>query len=131
LIEFNAGSGTFKKITLNEKVDELEDLQWDGTHLAIDDFFASSGDDKINRVKVTGSTGTIEARTNLGGAILYGYFTWLQRGTFISPIHASVKGDKQIDFWSYPSGGKPIKALPRSDFKAKGYIYGVTVSVEP
>ena len=65
LVELDIRSGSFKTITLNEKVDYLEDLHWDGKYLAIDDFY---GTGTIDRVQVSGSSGTIKARTNLSGA---------------------------------------------------------------
>jgi hypothetical protein len=127
LAEFETGSGTFKTITLNDRLDNLEDLQWDGKYLAIDDFYETG---TIYRVRVSGSTGTIEGTTNLGGAQFYGYWTWLQNGTFISPIYAGGH-DSTMDFWSYPAGGSPKKKLPRRDFKSHGRIRGITVSVPP
>jgi hypothetical protein len=127
LAELDIGSGSFKTITLNKKLDYLEDLQWDGKYLAIDDFY---GTGTINRVQVSGSSGTIESTTSLGGAQFYGYWTWLQDGTFISPIYTGGQG-KKMGFWSYSSGGKPTKKLPRSDFKSNGPIRGITVSVAP
>jgi hypothetical protein len=127
LAEFDTGSSSFKTITLNERLDFLDDLQWDGKYLAINDFYETG---TVNRVKVSGSSGTIESTTSLGGAQFYGFWTWLQDGTFISPISRG-HGDKKIGFWSYPSGGNPTKRLPRTDFKSKGTIQGVTVSVAP
>ena len=128
LAELDAGTSSFKTITLNERVSFLEDLQWDGKYLAIDDFYGSG---TINRVQVSGSSGTIESTTSLGGAQFYGYWTWLQDGKFISPIYTGGHDPKKMDFWSYPSGGQPTKKLPRSDFKSHGPIRGVTVSVAP
>jgi hypothetical protein len=127
LAEFDTGSGSFTTIPLNEKVDFLEDLQWDGKYLAIDDFYETG---KIDRVKVSGRSGIIERTTNLGGAEFYGFWTWLQNGTFISPIYTGSHDDKMMDFWSYPSGGNPIKKLRPSDFKSRT-IHGIAVSVAP
>lgn len=126
LVELDTTSGTFSDISLNEKI-YLQDLQWDGKYLAIDDDSGRS----INRIKVSGTTGTVEGTTHLSGATFYGYWTWLEGGTFISPIFTGGHDDKAMDFWSYPSGGKPSKRLPRSDFKSKGPIRGMTVSVPP
>jgi hypothetical protein len=126
LAEVDTGSGTFKTITLNEIVDNLGDLQWDGKYLAIDDF---DGTGTINRVQVSGSSGTIKATTNLGGAQFYGYWTWLQDGTFISPIYTGYDKNSLMDFWSYPSGGNPKKKLPHRVGGRR--IWGVTVSVAP
>jgi hypothetical protein len=128
LAELDTGSGSFTTITLNEKVDVLNDLQWDGKYLAIDDFYYTG---TIYRVQVSGSSGTIEGTTSLGDAQFFGYWTWLQDGTFISPIYTGSHFDKQMDFWSYTAGGAPTKELPRTDFKAPGPIRGITVSVAP
>jgi hypothetical protein len=126
LAELDTGSGGFTPITLNERVDYLDDLQWDGKYLAIDDFY---GTGTIDRVQVSGSSGTIKATTNLGGAQFYGYWTWLQNGTFISPIYTGYDKNSLMDFWSYPSGGNPKKELPHRVGGRR--IWGVTVSVVP
>ncbi|MGA8325404.1 MAG: hypothetical protein WB757_04910 [Candidatus Cybelea sp.] len=122
LAEFNGG--TFTTINLNERV-YLEDLQWDGKYLAIDDFYQTG---QINRVHVSGSSGIIERTITLTGTF-YGYWTWLQGGTFISPISTEGDHDSVLEFWSYPSGGKPTKKLPSKGFKRNGDIRGITVSV--
>jgi len=128
LAELDTASGTFKTITLNRRVEFLDDLQWDGKYIAIDDFYYTG---TIYRVQVSGSSGTIEGTTSLGDAQFFGFWTWLQDGTLISPIYTGSHFDKQIDFWSYPAGGTPTKELPRTDFKAPGPIRGITVSVAP
>jgi hypothetical protein len=126
LAEFDTGSGSFKTITLNERVDFLDDLQWDGKYLAIDDFYYTG---TIYRVRVSGSSGTIEGTTSLGGAQFYGFWTWLKNGTFISPIYTGYDKDSLMDFWSYPSGGNPKKKLPNRVGVRR--IWGITVSVAP
>lgn len=124
-------NGTFTPISLNESVEILQDLQWDGKYLAIDDFYAKTGEHKIYRVQVSGSHGRIVRKVNLGGARLYSYWTWLQDGTFLSPIDTGGHDDRALDLWSYPSGGKPIMKFPRKDFAYNGPIRGVTISVPP
>ncbi len=126
LTELDTGSGSFKTITLNERVDFLDDLQWDGKYLAIDDFYYTG---TIYRVQVSGSSGTIEASTSLGGAQFFGFWTWLQNGTFISPIDTGHDTDSLMDVWSYPSGGNPKKKLPHRVGNRR--IWGVAVSVAP
>jgi hypothetical protein len=125
--ELDTSSATFKTVTLNKSVDFLDDLQWDGKYLAIDDFYETG---TIDRVQVSGSSGTIEATTSLSGAQFYGFWTWLQNGTFISPTYTGYDRDKLMDFWSHPSGGNPTKKLPQRDFGGRR-IHGVTVSVAP
>jgi hypothetical protein len=126
LTELDTGSGTFKTITLNKRVDFLDDLQWDGKYLAVNDFYETG---TIYRVQVSGSSGTIKGTTSLGDAQFYGYWTWLQNGTFISPIYTGYDRDSLMDFWSYPSGGNPKKKLPHRVGNRR--ISGVTVSVAP
>jgi hypothetical protein len=127
LTELDTASGSFTPITLKQRVDNLDDLQWDGKYLAIDDFDETG---TIYRVQVSGSTGTIEATTSLNGAQFQGYPSWLINGTLISPIYTGYDTDSLIDFWAYPSGGNPKKKLPHRDFGGQR-IFGVTVSVAP
>lgn len=122
LAEFNGE--TFTTINLSAKV-YVDDLQWDGKYLAIDDFYQTG---EINRVRVSGSSGIIEHTTTLTGTF-YGYWTWLQGGKFISPIYTRRDHDSVLELWSYPSGGKPTKKLPSKDLKRDGDIRGITVSV--
>ena len=127
-VELKAGSSTFTNITLSENVDYLGDIQWDGSYFAIDDFGKQAR--RINRVEVSGSTGMIVGSTDLSGARIEGYESWIQDGTVVVPVYLGRPAeDDDIYFWSYPSGGKPAKELPHSDFHPDRPIMGLSISV--
>ncbi|HEY2476361.1 MAG TPA: hypothetical protein VGI19_16370 [Candidatus Cybelea sp.] len=130
VVEFNAGSGTFTPISLNEQLTPWA-IQWDGKYLAIEAGSASSS--SIYQVQVSGSSGKIVSNTPLNGPHPDEWYMRIQGDKVIMPIWQSLSrhDDKNIAFWSYPAGGKPLRVLSRSDFKAKGPIRGVTISVAP
>jgi hypothetical protein len=124
LTDFNTKRGTFKNIRLNEDLNAGGELQWDGKYLAIN----SGGDPyAINQVEISRSSGKIVGTTSLIGRALRGGWSWIHGNTFIMPLH----DNRRLGFWSYPAGGKPVRVLSRADFKSKGPIRGMTVSVAP
>jgi hypothetical protein len=130
LLELPAGGSSLETISLNQNLSYFGDLGWDGKYLAIDEFYGS--DTRIARVKVSGSSGTVIGTTILRGASIFRTSTWLQNGTFASPVwlgkdHAS----KTVFVWSYPSGGNPSKRLSEKDFHTRGPVWSVAVSVAP
>jgi hypothetical protein len=98
-------------------------LQWLGKYLAV----AVPRVHKIFLLQISGTTGTIVDTIALDG--------WNTRPTSQSWIQgdnvAAPTGlpDKEIAFWEYPQGGKPIKIL--TGFGAGYSIHCVTVSLAP
>lgn len=113
----------FMTITLSTRLSYMDDLQWDGKYLVIDDFYQSG---TLYRVAISGSRGTIEGSTSLNGEF-YGNQAWLQGKTFLSSVVTGRNRYREISYWSYP-GGKLIKKFKP---KGGGPISSITVSVAP
>ncbi|HLY03059.1 MAG TPA: hypothetical protein VKR56_11280 [Candidatus Cybelea sp.] len=116
--------GTFRNITLNERIKKPGSVQWDGTYITITDERARA----IDRVKVSGSRGTIVGTTMLDGwrTSRRGEQSWLQGGTAI--VSPDAHNLRQIGFWPYPAGGNPTKIIT-GYFGGTFYVDGETVSV--
>lgn len=113
----------FTTITLSTEFSDIDDLQWDGKYVVIDDF---SGSGTLYRIAVSGLRGTIAGSTSLNGEF-YGNQAWLQGKTFISSVVTGRNRYREIAYWSYPSGKRIKKFKP----KGGGPISSLTVSVAP
>ncbi|MGA8575719.1 MAG: hypothetical protein WB609_08570 [Candidatus Cybelea sp.] len=131
LAEFDTQKGTFMQITLDRNLlFPVAGLGWDGTYLAIDQFFGGRSE-KIERIQVSGSSGKVVGTVRLRGARMYSSTgSWIEGSSFVAPITFDGRA-KAVDVWSYPKGGEPTRKLPRSDFPASNGLFGATVSVAP
>jgi hypothetical protein len=117
LAELPNGGKSFKDITLSEGLKSPGNIQWADGSLTIEDLSAA----RIDRVNVSGSTGTITGRTVLRGAQHQLFQSWIQGSTVIAAFGAQ---GSELGFWKYPDGGKPAKTLSNL-----GQINGVAVSL--
>jgi hypothetical protein len=120
IAELPEGSGTLQTITLDEKLYPLS-IQWDKMHLAIEtqstldsDLHGTHGSISINRVQVSGSTGSVIGKTFLkapGGRIDSGGTQfWISGNTIVGPDMFRY-GKVGVFLWHYPRGGEPRKML--------------------
>lgn len=104
--ELPRGSGTFTDVTLNQTIDWPSSVLWDGKYVAVGDEVTPD----VYEFAVSGSTGTLEASTPING-VQYDDAFWL-RGSRI--LVATGGGSYQsIEFFGYPAGGNPIKAITK------------------
>jgi WD40 repeat protein len=126
LIELVPATGAFSQISLNQDINELYGLQWDGKYLAVNSF--TGNDAAIYHVEVRGFNGKVVGTTPLKGAIVYGWLSLIQDHTVMAPVGGEYRN---LYFWNYPSGGRPIRALRRKNLEETIPIVGFTVSVAP
>jgi hypothetical protein len=117
--ELPKGEGTFTDLELSRQI-YLGVIQWDGTHITL----ADAPSHELDRVEISGSTGTIVSQTRLRD--------WHRRGAASQAIWIDEKvaigqpgKNGEVAVWRYPRGGHPenrIGALGRAE------IYGVTMS---
>lgn len=119
LAELPAGGKQFVDVTLNKSLASPGNVQWADGSLTIEDLSAAV----IDRVTISGSTGTITGETILHGAQNHVFQSFIQGSTVIAAF--GTQGE-EIGFWKYPQGGEPTKTL--SDF---GQVTGIAVSVAP
>lgn len=121
LAELPAGSSVFKGIAVNAPFDGP--VQWDGRYITVGGHYPHT--DTIQRLQVSGSTGTVVSKTKLkkpGPKRWYGDLYWIQGSTVI-------KTGWQSGLWNYPKGGSPIEYLVPE--RARLHLASVTVSVSP
>jgi hypothetical protein len=121
LAELPAGSGTFSGITVDEAFGG--NVQWDGQYITVGGQYPHT--DTIQRVQISGSTGTVVGKTKLekpGPKGWYGDLYWIQGSTVI-------KTGWQSGLWNYPKGGSPIEYLVPE--RTRLHLNSVTVSVSP
>ena len=131
--ELPRGGDALQAFSINGSFADPGPIQWDGQYLAT----AGSSDNVVDRIAVSGSTGTIEGTTqlNLRGHDAFGYYDvqwWIQRGEIVWPFMTKHPTESHIGFWRYPAGGDSVNVI-----RAPGGIrrlrlpLGVTVSIAP
>lgn len=119
--ELPSGSGSFTNITLNRKKTAYGEVQWDGTYITV----TSQNANKIYRLQISGSKGTIISTTHLKGPGRRATSqSWIQGSTITAPIGPGQL-DNKIGFWNYPSGGKASTIV---NLGSRAEAVGVTVS---
>jgi hypothetical protein len=112
------GSTSFLNVTLDQESFEPGSLQWLNGDLLITGGTSNKSPIELYTVQISGTTGTIVEATTLKSkrraAPLYAQF-WTQGGSVIGPSHS----DNRLEFWKYPTGGRPMRAIkgqPSTEF---------------
>jgi hypothetical protein len=120
--ELPSGSGSFTNITLNKRINQGGQVQWDGKHITITSLNAN----RIYRLQISGSAGKLIGMTHLKGPGRHALSqSWIEGSTIIAPIGPGQADDK-VGFWNYPRGGK---ALTIVSLGSHADLAGATVSV--
>lgn len=120
--EVLAGSSKFLKITLNEKISDYYDLQWDGQDIAIQTKLPGTEDQPvvIKRVHISGTKGTVVKTIRFQGWTNQTEYFWISSGLIVAPLSFTALG-----IWNYPQGGKRVGSITMPN------IWAWTVSVSP
>lgn len=118
IAELPKGASTFNDITLSKSVGPGS-LQWKKTYLAAASLPKPSdgthGSIAIYQIKVSSSTGTIVGKTLLkterNRRTIQRVQYWIEGNTIIGPNFFHGGANSYLNFWKYPSGGKPTAAL--------------------
>jgi hypothetical protein len=100
--ELPKGSPSFKKISLNQPIGAANGIQWDGTHMAVED--GTKG--VIYRFAISGMKGKEVGSTPLVGSSNVLDF-WVDGAKVIGPNVAAAT----VTFWNYPAGGSGTKTI--------------------
>jgi len=129
LVLLPVGSNTVEDVSLNKSVPGDASIQWDGQHLAVQVGAKNEHTATIDRVAVSGSTGTIVGTTYLVSPRKLPTYTipqfWIQGGTI---AEATGPNGKSIGLWNYPRGGNTKQIIEGSGGSHTYYIDGLTVS---
>lgn len=114
-LELAKGAEAFTGISLPKPLPQPNSVQWDGKHITVADFRASS----VYRVKVAGSTGTIVGTTRLQNwnSNTGNVGAWIEGAVILAPTSPRAY---KLGLWNYPSGGKPTAkwAVKRSSLSS-------------
>ncbi len=125
--EFPTGGSQLNYISIDDKIGFPGPVQWDGKYFAIG--MQGSREAVIDRVSLSGSTGTVVKKTRFEGPryrkSVYYQFA-IKNGMIVVPYSTNAKryGDNRLGIWRYPSGGEATRVI-------KGYDGNATVSLAP
>lgn len=120
LSELAHGKTQLTDITLDRyvSVSGMGQLQWDGSHLTLEDFTAGA----IYQISVSGSQATVVGKSPLLGWNGTGLAAILG-SSVIAPNGVSQAG---IGFWKYPTGGQAKRSV-----SSPAGLFGLTIGVAP
>jgi len=105
--ELPSGSSSFTNITLNQQINVPGGVQWDGTYVAVEDQGAGYHGSTIYQFSISGTTGTKEGTTSLGGSSDVLKF-WIDKKRVIG---ANIGSAPSVLYWQYPAGGTETKTI--------------------
>ncbi|MBV9333869.1 MAG: hypothetical protein JO146_07660 [Candidatus Eremiobacteraeota bacterium] len=105
--EIPAGSHSFVDLSLDQYIEVPGGVQWDGTHVAVEDQGAGYHGSTIYQVDVSGSTAKAVGTTTLAGSSDIIQF-WLYGKNIIGP---NIGSSPNVMFWKYPAGGTALKTI--------------------
>jgi hypothetical protein len=118
LDEVPKGKSGFVELSLDKyvSVSGMGALQWDGSHLTLEDLSAGA----IYRLSVAGSTATVVGTSRLDGWNGSALST-IAEAAVLAPTGVS---ETKIGFWKYPAGGKATRLL-----SIPSGLFGLAISV--
>jgi hypothetical protein len=122
--ELPKGSKKLTDISLDESIKKVGQVQWDGTHMTIQDRARAS----LYRLRISGSAATVVGTTKFS-SIGPAQQSWIQGSGIVMPWRHSLKDNSILGFWKYPAGGAPTKTINNKDFEFA--FTGTTISVAP
>ncbi len=124
LAELPKGGSSFTNITLNQQLEKMGSIQWDGSYITVADGAS------ICRLQISGSQAMVVGRTRLDGA--WGKFGdfWIQGDTAIGPhFSGAPHNGRYVGFWHYPAGGKAYKVITNLSKRRDDLMVSATISI--
>jgi hypothetical protein len=129
LRELPRGSGYFTTVTFDKNVGDINQIQWDGSHMTLQQASYPGG---IYRFEVVGSTGKILTATTFKKKIYWNGPSWIYSRTVVFAFNPKPDSEPpaEIGIWKYPQGRRPIHIIGKA--ASRGYDFAsVTVSAPP
>ncbi len=127
LAELPRGDNKLENIGLNQHLVVPGGVEWDGTHLAVEDGGYMRRFAAIDRVALAKSKAVVVGVTHLRGQPNRGATFWLQGRDVVS---VAGQQDTRVGLWLYPKGGFYTRLFHGQGVRGDG-LYGVTVSKAP
>lgn len=127
------GGNSLNPVTFSQKTTGGTIL-WDGQYFDIGQGYVGHG--TIDRVSISGSSGTVVSQVTIGGKVktLPGSLPFALNGKTVAlfyrpPVHPT----NYLGFWRFPQGGKPRRVVKQFDgYKMPDFMpYGIIVSRKP
>ncbi|HMF28973.1 MAG TPA: hypothetical protein VKE42_09385, partial [Candidatus Cybelea sp.] len=126
LAELPAGGATLSSISVDQAINVPGQVQWDGSHLTIEDAY----DPVIYQFAISGSSASAVGSTHLHPIGRRATESWILPGIVAVPTGPNGKRAIEIGVWLYPGGGTRLK-LMKGFITAHKEITGLTMSVLP
>jgi hypothetical protein len=127
LRELPEGSSNFTTVTLDKDVGDVNQVQWDGRHIALQNL-GNPGD--IYPIEVSGSTATVLAPTSFKVSIDWTATSWIYNGTVVFAFNRHDNSPNEFGIWRYPHGGHALKTVKKIPYGDVGFD-AVVVSAAP
>lgn len=129
LRELPKGSGYFTTVNFDKSIGFINQIQWDGSHLTLQQLNYPGW---IYRFEVLGSTGKILTATKFNKKIYSNDPSWIYDGTVVFAFDPKNNEEQptKIGIWKYPHGGRPINIIGKAPYGGYGFS-SVTVSALP
>jgi hypothetical protein len=101
LAELPGGGSSLGTVTVDEKLEKLGDLQWDGQYLALSDSLAHV----VYQLSVVNGKATTATKTHFEGWSRARFKT-IESCVIYNGVIVLTFSDRQTGFWKFPAGGK-------------------------
>lgn len=127
IAELPKGKSTFTDITFNGEIAGASSMQWNDGGLVIVNDTGNRTATPVDRVHISGSTGTVVGTTYLSrhaDAVAAYVQYWIEGTKIVGPARTGGDGHDYLGFWRYPAGGASVRL-----FKPNyGFLWGAVVS---
>jgi hypothetical protein len=129
LSELPVGESTFSVLSINGSFDGFGQVQWDGKYVTVEG--RNTGDIKVSRLQISGSTATVVGETRFKGRLRNAFQSWIYGNGILIPYSSRGREVNKISAFVYPKGGKPVTNFGQLGQTKWARFAGVTVSVAP
>lgn len=127
LIELTSGSERFITLTLNKDIGYINQVQWDGRHITLQQGGAP-GD--VYRISVSGSSATVLTATKFHRQIDYTEPSWIYDGAIAFGFQKTEDSPYELGIWRYPRGEQALKIIGKPPVGDYGFV-NLTISAPP
>jgi hypothetical protein len=122
LLELPAGGYILKPVSTAQAIAVAGQVQWDGSHLAIQDIAGAA----IYQFDISDYVATRTGTTRLKGIGGWSGQSWIAGGTVTVPFADSGYSPTEVGLWKYPAGGAAKKTIKKN--LGSGTLAAATVS---
>ena len=127
LRELPEGSSSFLTVTLDKSIGNINQIQWDGDHVTLQNLGYPG---YIYPIKVVGSTATVLKPTKFRAQIDWTSTSWIYDGTVVFALNTQDNPPNEIGIWKYPRGNYALKIIKKIPYGGVGFG-AATVSAPP